>query len=1158
MKPQADIFQPPLPESSSVAVRWANLPGLATSLAIAEAARKNKGPLLVVTEDNEQAEQLRRELGFFCPDDELSVWSFPDWETLPYDNFSAHQDITSDRLNALYQLPKLDSGILVVSFTSLMHRLPPRHYIEANSLILETGQDLDLDQMRNNLLKGGYQSVDSVYEHGEFTVRGSIIDIFPMGSDLPYRIDLFDNEIESLRPFDPESQRSLGQVESISLLPGKEFPLNEAGILHFRNRFRERFDVDTRSCPLYQDVSDSIASPGLEYYLALFFDQLSNLIDFLPESTCVVRLGKLNVAGASFWEEIKIRYEDRQIDKYRPILEPTEVFLSVDEVFHQLGNFPTIEIPREQDLPGSAISFAVEQLPELGVEAKLSQPLSRLGDFIEQHPDSRILFCAESAGRRETVVELFRTIDLLPETMTSWQQFQLSETRTGICVAPLDRGFWLPEQNIILISEAQLFGGKIAQRRRRGKTHDNTDFVIKSLTELREGDAVVHVEHGVGRYRGLTTLTIDEQVTEFLLLEYAKESKLYVPVSSLHLISRYSGADPDLAPLNQLGTDTWQKARRRAAEKIRDVATELLEIYARREAKKGFQYRCDDIGLEEFTDSFPFEETDDQANAISAVIRDMGSERAMDRLVCGDVGFGKTEVAMRAAFIAAQNHKQVAILVPTTLLAQQHFSSFHDRFADWPVKVDVISRFKSPQQQQQSLADLAGGKTDILIGTHKLLNNQIEYHDLGLLIIDEEHRFGVRQKEKLKALRANVDVLTLTATPIPRTLNLALSGVRDLSLIVTPPARRLSVKTFIREQQDSLVKEAVLRELLRGGQIFYLHNEVKTIEQAAQHLREVVPQARIAVAHGQMPERELEKIMADFYHKHYNLLVCSTIIETGIDIPSANTIIIHRADKFGLAQLHQLRGRVGRSHHQAYAYLLTPSHGKMSDDAHKRIDAIKAASTLGAGFTLASHDLEIRGAGEFLGEEQSGHMQKIGFSLYLEMLDEAVQSIKAGKTPALDYTAEKAIEINLRIPALIPEDYLPDVHSRLVMYKRISAAESDDQLTELQEEMIDRFGTLPDEARLLFRSTRLKLRALKLGIGKIDANISSGRVEFTAHTKVDPLSIVEMVQENPQAYKLGSANQLLFTHGAQNDADEKLKFVTELLARFRLADKQAA
>ncbi len=1158
VKTRADIFQPPLPESSDHKLRWTGLSGLATSLAIAEAGRRHKGPLLVVTEDNEQAEQLSRELGFLCPQDLLPVLTFPDWETLPYDNFSAHQDITSDRLSTLYQLPKLSAGILIVPLTSLMHRLPPRDYIESNSLLLETGQKFDLERMRKNLLEGGYQSVESVYEHGEFSVRGSIIDIFPMGSEIPYRIDLFDDEVESLRPFDPETQRSLGQMTSVRLLPGKEFPLNDAGILHFRNRFRERFDVDTRACPLYQDVSDGIASPGLEYYLALFFDQLASLTEFLPSTTCVIRLGNLQTSGELFWSEIKARHEDRQIDSYRPILNPAEVFLTVDEVFHLLAAFPTVDILPGQKASETPNSFATEQLPVLGVEARSKNPLSRLLEFTAQNSQCRILFCAESAGRLATLSELLQSSDLHPEEIDGWSQFTQESMRLGICVARIDRGFWLSDAQLILISEAQLFGGKIAQRRRRGTTQDNSEFVIKNLTELREGDAVVHVEHGVGRYRGLITLTIDEQTTEFLLLEYARESKLYVPVSSLHLVSRYTGADPDLAPLNQLGTDTWKKARRRAAEKIHDIATELLEIYARREARKGFRYRCTDIDLEQFSESFPFEETEDQANAIAAVVQDMSSEQAMDRLVCGDVGFGKTEVAIRAAFIAAQNHKQVAILVPTTLLAQQHFSSFSDRFAEWPVKVDVISRFKSPQQQEQSLVELAAGKTDILIGTHKLLNEQIKYHDLGLLIIDEEHRFGVRQKEKLKALRANVDVLTLTATPIPRTLNLALSGVRDLSLIVTPPARRLSVKTFVREQQDSLIKEAVLRELLRGGQVFYLHNEVKTIEQATEHLQKIVPQARIAIAHGQLPERELEKVMADFYHKRYNLLICSTIIETGIDIPSANTIIIHRADKFGLAQLHQLRGRVGRSHHQAYAYLLTPPYGKMSDDAHKRIDAIKAASTLGAGFTLASHDLEIRGAGELLGEEQSGHMQKIGFSLYLEMLDEAVQSIKSGKTPALDYTAEKTLEINLRIPALIPDHYLPDVHSRLVMYKRISAAETDDSLTALQEEMIDRFGPLPEEVRLLFRSTRLKLRAQRLGISKIDANISSGRVEFSSQTRVDPLSIVELVQENPLAFKLGSANQLLFTHSAQNNADKKLAFVTELLERFRLVEKQAA
>jgi len=1158
MKSHADIFKPPLPGDSGSVLPWTNLPGLAASLAISSAAMESPGPLLVVTSNNEQAEQLRRELGFFCPSGDTPLLSFPDWETLPYDNFSAHQDIISDRLNALYRLPGLARGILVVSFTGLMHRLPPRQYIAGSSLVLECGQQFDTEAMRRNLLHAGYQHVEAVYDHGEFAVRGSIMDIFPMGSNLPYRIDLLDDEIETLRPFDPETQRSLGEVDSIRLLPGKEFPLNDAGIQQFRSRFRERFDVDTRSCPLYQDVSEGIASPGLEYYLDLFFDQLASLFDYLPDNTTVVRMGDLAASGEAFWNEIKTRYQDRQIDKYRPILAPGEVFLPVSEVFASLGNLPSVAIHEEAAAGDKGCRFATRFLPDLAINAKLQEPLGRLREFIDQLSDSKVLFCAESAGRRETLLELFRTIDLQPRPVTSWPEFTDCPSGVYLCTAPLDRGFWLEANNTLLISEGQLFGGKVAQRRRRGKTVDNTDYLIKSLTELREGDAVVHIEHGVGRYRGLTTLTIDEQATEFLLLEYAKESKLYVPVSALHLISRYSGADPELAPLNQLGTDAWNKAKRRAAEKIRDVAAELLEIYARREARKGFVYSCQDIDLDKFADSFPFEETDDQASAIAAVVKDMSSEQAMDRLICGDVGFGKTEVAMRAAFIAAQNNKQVVILVPTTLLAQQHYNSFSDRFADWPINVDVISRFKSSQQQKQSLDRLAAGRTDILIGTHKLLNDQISYHDLGLLIIDEEHRFGVRQKEKLKALRANVDVLTLTATPIPRTLNMALSGVRDLSLIVTPPAKRLSVKTFIREEQDSLIKEAVLRELLRGGQVFYLHNDVKSIEQAASRLRDIVPQARLAVAHGQLPERELEKIMADFYHKRFNVLVCSTIIETGIDIPSANTIIIHRADKFGLAQLHQLRGRVGRSHHQAYAYLLTPHQGRMSDDAHKRIDAIKAASSLGAGFTLASHDLEIRGAGEFLGEEQSGHMQKIGFSLYLEMLDDAVQSMKAGKTPSLDFSAEKAIEINLRIPALIPEDYLPDVHSRLVLYKRISAAGSADSLTGLQEEMIDRFGPLPDEVRLLFRLTRLKLQAQALGISRIDANVSNGRIEFASSTRVDPLSIVELVQQDPQHYKLGAANKLQFSHDTQHNANDRLDFIADMLNRFRTTEQQAA
>lgn len=1147
-----NIFDPPLPQGSNIAY-WKQLHGTAVSLAISNAAANCEGPLLVVCEDNEAAGRLKRELKYFCKAKaNLDVFSLPDWETLPYDIFSPHQDIISDRLRTLYHMPQLRTGIIVVSVTSLMHKLPPKAYIAANSFNLEIGQLLHIDTMRSQLISAGYQSVSSVYEHGEFAVRGSIIDIFPMGSVQPFRIDLFDDEIETLQNFDPETQRSNNRVDSIRLLPGREFPLDKKGIATFRGKFRDLFDVDVRQCPIYQDVSDGISSPGLEYYLDLFFDGLSSLFDYLPASTRCCKVGNLNAAGEKFWQDIGSRYADREVDRLRPILRPDQIFIVIDFVQAALKRYPQIEFKDSS----AAADFKTTELPDLSSNPKLSKPFSNVQQFVAQSKQ-RVLFCAESAGRRETLLEILKQLDIFPRSFEHWQDFLHAETAIGITIAPLDQGLWLAQENLVLITEAQLFGNRIAQRRRRHRQQDNTEFIIRSLTELHLDDAVVHVDHGIGRYRGLQTITTDGQTTEFLSLEYAANAKLYVPVASLHLISRYSGADSEAAPLNRLGTDQWQKTRRKAAEKIRDVAAELLDIYSQREAREGFKYRCEADGYGQFAASFPFEETADQASAIEAVIADMGSGRTLDRLICGDVGFGKTEVAMRAAFVAVQNSKQVALLVPTTLLAQQHYESFKDRFADWPFVVDVISRFKSATEQTSSLQNVAAGKVDILIGTHKLLHANIDYHDLGLLIIDEEHRFGVRQKEKLKSLRANVDILTLTATPIPRTLNMALSGIRDLSLIVTPPAGRLSVKTFVRGHQDSLIKEAVSRELMRGGQMFYLHNEVKTIDRAAEHLRQINPQARICIAHGQMPERELEKVMADFYHKRYNILVCTTIIETGIDIPSANTILINRADKFGLAQLHQLRGRVGRSHHQAYAYLLLPSHGKLGADARKRIEAIQAATTLGAGFTLASHDLEIRGAGELLGEEQSGHMQKIGFSLYTEMLEAAVAAIKAGKTPSLELNMDKSIEVNLRIPALIPEDYLPDVHTRLIIYKRISSSLDIEDLRELQVEIIDRFGLLPKQLKLLFQLTQLKLRALTFGIKKIDANVNSGRIEFGPQTRVDPGSIVQLIQAEPKSYKLGGANQLQFVH-ACSEAQEKLQFIDDLLDKLKLAEQKAA
>ena len=1153
-----NIYNPPLPQDTHFASHWQQTFGCATSLALANAAANSEGPLLLICQDNESVEQFKRELRYFCgklPNraNPLQVFSFPDWETLPYDNFSPHQDIVSDRLSALYHLPDLQQGILVTSIGSLMHKLPPRKYIRGNSLDLVVGQQLSIQTMRSQLVDAGYLAVDSVFEHGEFAVRGSILDIYPMGSRFPYRIDLLDDEIETLRIFNPETQRSDQRIEQIRLLPGREYPLDDRGITAFRSNFREKFDVDLRQCPLYQDVSDGISSPGLEYYLALFYERLDSLFNFLPANTTYCKIGDLAGAGQNFWQDIQRRYEDRQIDQYRPILPPADIFLTIDTVLSDLKKFKQISFASTS----TAVSLQSLRLPELSSDIKLKTPFAAVEQFIEQNPEQRVLFCAESAGRRETLLEVLKQIQIKPEQFEHLQNFVDSTSSCGIIVAPLDQGLWLEDKKLLLITEAQLFGNRIAQRRRRNKKQSDTDFIVKSLTELSIGDAVVHLDHGVGRYLGLQTINTDGQDTEFLTLEYASAAKLYVPVLSLHLISRYGGAEQDTAPLNHLGSDQWLKTRRKAAEKIRDVAVELLDIYAQREAKIGYKYNWSTEEYDKFVSSFPFEETADQENAIEAVLDDMKNGRSMDRLVCGDVGFGKTEVAIRATFVAVQNSKQVTMLVPTTLLAQQHYESFKDRFADWPIVIEVISRFKSTSEQSETLKKVAAGKVDVLIGTHKLLHGDIDYSNLGMLIIDEEHRFGVRQKEKLKSIRANVDILTLTATPIPRTLNMALAGIRDLSLIVTPPARRLSVKTFVRQEQDSLVVEAVSRELLRGGQVFYLHNEVKSIEATAEHLRNIVPQARICVAHGQMPERDLEKVMADFYHKRYNILVCTTIIETGIDIPSANTILIHRADKFGLAQLHQLRGRVGRSHHQAYAYLLLSNDGKISADANKRIEAIQSASTLGAGFTLASHDLEIRGAGELLGDEQSGHMQKIGFSLYTEMLEQAVAAIKSGRRPDLDIDFSKSIEVNLRIPALIPEAYLPDVHLRLIMYKRISGSLDDDDLRELQVEMIDRFGLLPEPLKLLFRVTQLKLNAEKYGIKKIDANMKTGRIEFKAQTPINPMSLVEMIQNDPQNYKLAGANSLQFTHNCDEGAD-KLDFINELLDNFKLMKPKAA
>jgi len=1105
---------------------WGNLPGAALSLAIAEAASNANRFTLLITSDSQSAERLQEELGFFAPD--LPVLHFPDWETLPYDVFSPHQDIISQRIAALYQLPELTHGVLVVPITTALHRLAPKSFLLGSSLVLDVGQRLDVDQMRARLEAAGYRCVDTVYEHGEFAVRGALIDLFPMGSPLPYRIDLFDDEIETLRTFDPENQRSVDKVESIRLLPAREFPLKKESVTGFRARFRERFDVDFRRCPVYQDLSTGITPAGIEYYLPLFFDETSTLFDYLPDDTQVFSLPGIEQAAEHFWKDVRTRYEERRVDPERPLLPPAELFMAVEDCFAHLKSWPRIVASQDDVETGIGRErFPASRFPELAIDAKAPEPLGALRRFLDEFP-GRVLFTAESAGRREVLLELLARLKLRPQEVSGWPQFVESNERLAISIAPLDDGLLLQDPALALIAESPLFGQRIMQRRRREKGRDAGENVIKNLTELREGAPVVHIDHGVGRYHGLVTLEIEGQAAEFLMLQYAEDAKLYVPVSSLHLIARYTGSDDALAPLHRLGSETWQKAKRKAAEQVRDVAAELLDIYARRAAREGYAFEDPQLDYETFSAGFPFEETPDQQAAIEAVRNDMLAPKPMDRLICGDVGFGKTEVAMRAAFIAVHSGRQVAVLVPTTLLAQQHYNSFRDRFADWPVRVEVMSRFKSAKEIQGAVQELAEGKVDILIGTHKLLQDDVKFTNLGLVIIDEEHRFGVRQKEQLKALRSEVDILTLTATPIPRTLNMAVAGMRDLSIIATPPARRLSVRTFVMEQQNSVIKEALLRELLRGGQVYYLHNDVKTIEKCAADLAELVPEARIGVGHGQMRERELEQVMGDFYHKRFNVLIASTIIETGIDVPSANTIIIERADKFGLAQLHQLRGRVGRSHHQAYAYLLTPPRKAMTPDAEKRLEAIANSQDLGAGFVLATHDLEIRGAGELLGDGQSGQIQAVGFTLYMEMLERAVKSIQKGEQPNLDQPLGGGPEINLRVPALIPEDYLPDVHARLILYKRIANAADENGLRELQVEMIDRFGLLPEPAKHLVRLTLLKLHAASLGITKIDAGPQGGRIEFAADTSVDPMVLIKLIQSQPNRYKFEGATMFKF------------------------------
>lgn len=1123
----APPLHPILPPDNRQPLRWGQLYGAAPALAIAAAAHRFRGLVLVIAPDSQTAARLNTELRIFGGP-ELELLAFPDWETLAYDGFSPHQDILSQRLATLYRLPQRRRGVLVAPVATLMQRLAPRDYLDRYALLLQIGERLDLASFRQRLEAASYLCVSQVAERGEFAVRGSILDLFPMGAAQPYRIELFDDDVESIRAFDPDTQLSVDKVQQIKLLPAREFALDKDSIARFRQGWRRQFEGDPQRSPVYREVSAGHAPGGIEYYLPLFFEQAATLFDHLPESTLAIRLDGVDAAMAAFQDQIMDRYEQRRHDAERPLLPPPLLFLQADQVEQALARYPRVEL---QEAGDGGVNYPTAPPPALSLQPRQERPAAALEQFLAEFP-GRVLFAVESAGRREALLELLHGYGLQPTVCETWTGFLArEELKLALTVAPLEQGLLLTDPPLAIIAEPQLYGDRVRQTRRRTPSRD-PETILRNLTDLSLGAPIVHEQHGIGRYAGLERLEMAGIDGEFVVVEYADEGRLYVPVASLHLLSRYTGASPEHAPLHKLGSGQWEKVRRKAAEQASDAAAELLDLYARREAQPGYAFTFDEADYAAFAAAFPFEETADQQTTIAAVIADLRSSKPMDRVVCGDVGFGKTEVAMRAAFVAVHGGRQVAVLTPTTLLAQQHYQNFLDRFADWPVRTELLSRFRSTKQQTETLKALAEGKVDILIGTHKLLQDGVQFKQLGLVVIDEEHRFGVRHKERLKALRTEVDILTLTATPIPRTLNLAMAGMRDLSIIATPPAGRLAVKTFVGQWNPATIREACQRELKRGGQIYFLHNEVDTIQQMAAQVATLAPQARIAVAHGQMRERDLEQVMLDFYHQRCNLLVCTTIIESGIDVPSANTILINRADKLGLAQLHQLRGRVGRSHHRAYAYLIVPPKTVMTTDAIKRIEAIESLEDLGAGFLLASHDLEIRGAGELLGEQQSGQIHEVGFTLYMELLERAVTALKAGNIPQLDRPLDHGPEIDLQSPALIPDDYLPDVHSRLILYKRIASANDEGELRELQVEMIDRFGLLPAPVKTLFRATGLKLRAMPMGIKKIEAGPNGGRIRFGPEPNLDPVKLVRLIQQQPKVYKL--------------DGKDKLRFIREL------------
>ncbi len=1135
-----------LPKSSNDSRTWSRLYGSSLALATVEAAENHQsGPVVLVVDDIAHASQLHAEIEFYSSGCH-QIHHLPDWETLPYDIFSPHQDIISDRLKTLYALPQIQPGnILILPVNALLQRLTPSSYIHQHVLMLELGQQLDIEAFRRKLEASGYSNVSQVMEHGEFAVRGSIIDLYPAGSNLPYRVDLFDDEIETIRSFNPSDQRSLDKTERIELLPAREFPTDKDAITRFRERYREQVTGDPLGSLIYKSVSDGLMPAGIEYYLPLFFDELETVFNYLPEHALFILPEHLDDSINALWDNLVERHEQRRHDIERPILAPDTLFIALDDATRALAAYPRISFSKHTSTV-DARNLQVSSPPELLLQPQAQQPAHTFIDYLNSF-EGRILLVAETTGRREALNELLHNNHLHAHACKTWQDFLDSDEKLCITVAAIDHGLLLQDKSISVITEHQIFGQRVSQKRRRKKATLDSDAIVRNLTDLHIGSPVVHIDYGVGRYLGLQQLEgSNDTQAEYLTLEYAGGDKLYVPVTSLQYISRYTGTSEDTAPLHKLGSDQWQRAKKKAIKKASDVAAELLDIHARRAATSGHSYDVHHDEYATFVSTFPFEETPDQETAINSVIEDLATPQSMDRVVCGDVGFGKTEVAMRAAFIVANSGKQVAILVPTTLLAQQHLQNFQDRFADWPMRIECLSRFNSKKKQDEIIEQLKTGNIDIVIGTHKLLQRGIEFKDLGIIIVDEEHRFGVKHKEKLKSLRAEVDILTLTATPIPRTLSMSLAGIRDLSIIATPPLQRLSINTFVTEWNDQLITEACLREIKRGGQIYVLHNEVKTIQKIVDDIKALIPEASVEFAHGQMPEKQLEQVMLDFYHQRFNILVCTTIIESGIDVPTANTIIINRADKLGLSQLHQIRGRVGRSHHRAYAYLITPPITSLTPSAKKRLDAIESLEDLGIGFMLATHDLEIRGAGELLGESQSGQISEIGFSLYTEILERAVTSLKAGEIPNPDAPLNSGIEIELGIPAVIPDDYVYDVHLRLILYKRIASAKSSNELDELKVEFIDRFGLLPDATKVLFQITELKLFAEQIGIEKIDANDNGARILFSETPNINPAKLIELIQASPNVYKFNGTDTLRLTRELAND-QTRVKEIEELL-----------